>query len=158
MVGTGNAPFDLLTEDQSYRDIFFDAPLDELYEPASNTQSFANLPRGQGKEGTANLGPDAFNTSNSYYASVSMWATIGIPVSGHISSSHLETIRGQIRGAHKRGLKVRYWETPAWPTSLKFEIWQLLVREGVDMLNVDDLEAAAKFDWEEHVDHDWIDA
>jgi hypothetical protein len=164
VVGTGNAPFDLITEDQSYRDIFFDAPLDELYEPETNSGRrrpkplSAKATRGQGKTGTNIIdGPDAFNISNSYYASVSMFAAIGIPWTGRLSSHQLEHVRGQIRGAHARGLKARYWETAAWPTSLRNHIWQLLVEEGTDMLNVDDLKAAVSLDWSK-VGHTWLDA
>ena len=62
-----------------------------------------------------------------------------------------------MRGAHKRGLKSRYWETPAWPTSLKYRVWELLVKEGADVLNVDDLEAATKLDWTEQLRHEWVD-
>ena len=30
VVGTGNAPFDLMTQNETYRDVFFDAPLDAM--------------------------------------------------------------------------------------------------------------------------------
>ncbi|THY82270.1 hypothetical protein D6C93_09265, partial [Aureobasidium pullulans] len=37
VVGTGNTPFDLLTANTTYRDIFYDAPLGMLYEPSPIT-------------------------------------------------------------------------------------------------------------------------
>lgn len=153
VVGTGNAPFDMLIADPTYRDIFFDAPIDMFYDGASSSLT----PRGQGNTGTAHTTPDSFNSSNSYYASVSFDASIGLPY-GDLTSRQLDLLRGQIKGAHERGLKARYWETPAWPSSLRNHVWQILMDEGADMLNVDDLEAAAKFDWKKHVPHGWIDA
>ncbi len=164
VVGTGNTPFDLIIENHTYRDVFFDAPLDEMYEPApSNPDNNAaaappshKTTRGRGKSGTGAFDADSFNYTNSYYASVSMFADIGLPWTGGLTSGSLETIRGQIRGAKRRGLKARYWETPAWPTSLRNHIWKVLIDEGAEMLNVDDLQAVASLDWE-HVGHGWID-
>ena len=166
VVGTGNTPFDLIVEKSNYRDIFFDAPLDEMWEPlqisdnlstgdeiknsftAPSKPSTRKVSRGQGKTGTDFItSPSAFDTSNSYYASVSFWKIIGYPWTGRLSSKQLNLIRGQIRGAKRRGLKARYWETPSWPTSLRNQIWDVLVSEGADVLNVDDLEAAATLDW-----------
>ena len=173
VVGTGNTPFDLVIENKTYRDIFFDAPLDELWEPLQKPKEGNNgigasgdksrpkpspKTRGQGKTGTSGVtSADAYNTSTSYYASVSFNEVIGYPWTGRLSSKQLDLIRGQIRGAKRRGLKARYWETPSWPTSLRNHIWDLLLQEGVDVLSVDDLEAAAKHDWNV-VRHDWIDA
>jgi len=59
----------------------------------------------------------------------------------------MRIIRGQIRGAHRRGLKVRYWDLPAWPLGLRNHIWDVLIREGVDILNVDDLRSVSKMAW-----------
>lgn len=153
VVGTGNAPFDMLIANTTYRDIFFDAPIDVFYDGATSSLTR----RGQGDTGTARTTPDSFNSSNSYYASVSFDSSIGLPY-GDLSARQLELLRGQIKGAHARGLKARYWETPAWPTSLRNHVWQVLMDEGADMLNVDHLEAAAKFDWTKKIPHGWIDA
>ena len=176
VVGTGNVPFDLISEQLDRRDIFFDAPLDELWEkpghpPATedpSDDSGSSTPsrfsvrktrRGQGRTGTNLISsPTAFNTSNSYYASVSFWQTIGYPWTGSLSTKQLELIRGQIQGAQQRGLKARYWDTPSWPTSLRNHVWEILIQEGADVLNVDDLEAAATLDWNKAPRHDWFDA
>lgn len=156
VVGTGNCPFDLVVANTTHRDIFFDAPIDIFYSATASSPSL--FPRGgQGSSGTAHTTPDSFNASNSYYASTSFDASIGLPY-GSLSARQWDLLRGQIKGAHDRGLKARYWETPAWPTSLRNHVWQVLVDEGADMLNVDDLEAAAKFDWTAHVPHGWVDA
>jgi hypothetical protein len=43
VVGTGNTPFDMITGMPSRRDIFFDAPLDEMWEaPETSIASFPN--------------------------------------------------------------------------------------------------------------------
>lgn len=155
VVGTGNAPFDLIVANTTYRDIFFDAPIDAFYD-AAESDSFI-MRRGQGSSGTAGTDASSFNASNSYYASTSFDSSIGLPY-GELSSRQLELLRGQIKGAHERGLKARYWETPGWPTSLRNHVWEVLVHEGADILNVDDLDAAAHFDWRCNPGHGWMDA
>ncbi|KAI9709552.1 MAG: Altered inheritance of mitochondria protein 6 [Bogoriella megaspora] len=150
IVGTGNAPFNLLTN-SSYRDIFFDAPLADLYlppdtsEPGSSAPQFSSQSQhhsGQGRIGTANVKPSDYDGSNSFYASVSFTASIGYPWFGKLTDYQIELIRGQIRGAHKQGLQARYWSTPSWPRTWRDHVWSVLIQEGADMLNADDLEDA----------------
>ncbi|KAI1661253.1 PLC-like phosphodiesterase [Daldinia decipiens] len=133
VVGTGNTPFDLLAKNATYRDAFFDAPLTNMWEDpdASDTKS-TEVP--------------IYNDSNSFYASTSFADSIGI-VLGGFSEKQLRTIRGQIKGAHRRGLKVRYWDTPGWPIGIRNKVWHTLMEEGADILNVDDLRGASKLDW-----------
>ncbi|KAG9851026.1 hypothetical protein KCU98_g5451, partial [Aureobasidium melanogenum] len=164
VVGTGNTPFDLLTANTTYRDIFFDAPLDMLYEPSPISLSDINKDpelrgltevdeyhpssAGQGKTGlAANTPASAFNNNTSYYASINFKKAVGHVWRGRLSHKQLKIIRGQIRGAKKAGLQARYWNTPSWPVSLRNHIWHVLVQEGVGMLNADDLEGAAVEDW-----------
>lgn len=145
VVATGKAPFDLLTSNSSHRDIFFDAPLDRMTAggPSSNPKS------PQATSGNAPLlAASYYNATNSYYASTSFSSSIGA-VWSNISSAQLEQLRAQIRGAHAQGLKARYWETPAWPRGFRNHVWNVLVEEGVDMLNVDDLKAATAGVWGE---------
>jgi len=162
VVGTGNTPFDTLTENSTYRDIFYDAPLAMLYEPSALSLSDMNdntdlgtevddyhpSSAGQGKTGLpANTPASAFNNSTSYYASINFKKSIGRVWRGKLSDKQMKLIRGQIRGAKKAGLKARYWNTPNWPVSLRNHVWHVLVQEGVGMLNADDLEGAAIEDW-----------
>ena len=56
-------------------------------------------------------------------------------------------IRGQITGARSRGLRARYWDTPAGPVGKRDHVWDILMREGDGSLNVDDLEAARQRNW-----------
>ena len=184
VVGTGNTPFDLLTANLTYRDTFFDAPLDNMWEARRITPDMKDWPafddslpgerlnedegsaeeklpgatsplppptpsnaptEGQGQVGTS---PDTdFNSTNSYYASLSFNKAVGRVWRGRLSPRQMEIIRGQVRGAHRRGLKVRYWDLPAWPLKLRNHVWDVLIKEGVDMLNVDDLRGASKLVW-----------
>lgn len=148
VVGTGNTPFNLVTATANldYRDIFFDAPLHHLGESTANTISSTKLHDGdnvgQGLTGTSpNTTATAFNMTNSFYASTSFKDTIGLPRLFGLTDQQVDVIRAHIRGAHSRGLKARYWGVPGWPPSLRDYIWSVLVREGVDILNVDDLES-----------------
>ncbi|KAH7305728.1 hypothetical protein BKA65DRAFT_415569 [Rhexocercosporidium sp. MPI-PUGE-AT-0058] len=175
VVGTGNTRFDILTANTTYRDAFFDAPLDTMWEPrhstspsqnfilttspdqdeASDLDTTTSLPHpassssphdlGQGLSGTTPT--SQFSTQNSYYASVSFPKAIGRIWRGRLSNSQMAILRGQIRGAHARGLKARYWDLPAWPLGLRNHVWDVLVKEGVDVLNVDDLRGASRLIW-----------
>lgn len=168
VVVTGNAPFSSVVANPHYRDIFFDAPLglmDKLSnsavpvgasvpngDTADAVRSTIPSPRsegdqGQGQSGSAPTNPSIYSPANSYYASVDFRASIGFPWRGHLSSQQKEKIRKQIAGAHERGLKVRYWNVPSWPRGLRNYLWRVLVREGVDYLNVDDLHSATKGNW-----------
>ncbi|KAF2011379.1 hypothetical protein BU24DRAFT_279932 [Aaosphaeria arxii CBS 175.79] len=171
VVATGNAPFDLISAESTRRDIFFDAPLDRMYEdpkaplelpPAPTTTT---LTRGHSNaalrirdgQGTVGTSPDSnFTSENSYYASVSFASTVGTLWFGHISPAQLDLIRGQIRGAKRRGLKVRYWATPKWPISLRNRVWQVLIEEGADYLNGDDLKGLTRVDWAAKRHHWWL--
>ena len=112
-VATGNAPFDLLTANSTYRDLFYDAPLEGMQngesEPLHRAPSARREKEGQGYSGTPSVvSPDTYNPSNSYYASASYDNSIGLPWRLHVTSEQLSRIRAQINGAHQRGLKVRY--------------------------------------------------
>jgi hypothetical protein len=135
VVGTGRTPFDVLTGNSTYRDIFFDAPLNEFYEDPDIPDTGGNIDQ-----------PFVYNQTNSLYASVDFKRSIGSVWSGLNERQH-RLVRGQIKGAHRRGLKVRYWNTPAWPISLRNKIWHTLMAEGADILNVDDLKAATRQRW-----------
>lgn len=111
VVATGNAPFDLLISNTTYRDIFFDAPLDDI----SNSK---------------------YDSTNSYYASINM-STLGRIWLWKFSSNQLNNIETQVAAANRKGLKARYWNTPAWSVNFREYIWGILVENGAGMLNVD---------------------
>lgn len=132
VVGTGNTPFDLLTSNTTYRDIFFDAPLDQLWGDNGITPTNNSV---------------LYTAENSYYASVDFDKAIGKPWHGSLAPSQVDTILGQARAASAKGLKARYWNTPSWPVGVRDHIWDVLEREEVGMLNVDDLTAASQRNW-----------
>lgn len=92
VVGTGNTPFDLLTSNSSYRDIFYDAPLASL----SDTNS-------------------PYNSNNSYYTSSDINAALGAVRFGWLTESQKEKVKEQVEKANELGLKSRYWGTVSWP-------------------------------------------
>jgi hypothetical protein len=112
VVATGNAPFDLLNSNTIFRDIFYDAPLDDISNPI-------------------------YNNTNSYYASVSMSRTLGKQWLWRFSSAQLKKIEEQTSAASSKSLKARYWDTPSWPVAFKDYISGILVEKGIGMLNVD---------------------
>jgi hypothetical protein len=124
VVATGDAPFDLIIANETYRDIFYDAPL-------------ASLPINT-----------VYNTNNSYYASTSLSNAIGKIGSSKLSVDQKAKITHQAQRAEELGLKSRYWDTPAWPVGWRNRVWESLIELGADVLNVDDLTAAARWDWQ----------
>lgn len=112
---TGDTPFDLLISNKTYRDYFYDAPLDDL---------------GSGK----------YTPENSIIASAPFGREVGHMTWGsEISEKQREKLKAQVGEAHSRGIMARYWDTPGWPISVRNKVWGVLIEEGVDLLNVDDL-------------------
>ncbi|KAG8720547.1 hypothetical protein FRC08_018900 [Ceratobasidium sp. 394] len=123
VIGTGNTPFSqILAYSTPHRDVFYDAPITAF------------------TSGT----PGEYNTSSVIIASGSLASALGAPMSGStFSDAELASLTNQVQGAHAAGVKVRYWETPGWPVSKRDYVWKTLESIGVDLLNADDLEAAA---------------
>ncbi|CAP74199.1 Altered inheritance of mitochondria protein 6 [Penicillium rubens] len=141
VVASGDAPLHLLLENTTYRDVFYDAPLDNLTFPAEITaDDYKSM-------------DSTYNPSNSYYASADFRTAIGSLSLSRLSNVQLAILRSQVRAAHKLGLKVRYWGTPTWPVGLRNHVWHVLVHEGVDVVNTDDLRGATRQDWKPH--HWW---
>lgn len=125
VVATGDTDFDAIYNAKD-RFVFFDAPLDHQWREDSRTEA------------------KLYNKDTSYYASVSFERAIGKPsFRGDLSDEQIQKIKEQVQGAHTRGSKVRYWDTPGGPVGER--IWKQLWKEGVDVLNVDDLKKAKDF-------------
>ena len=167
VVGTGRTPYELLVKNSSYRDIFFDAPLDRLgglnvqgagptieddpnYDIEQHVHAYLSDWSNESKEssidgvsdtvqhgGVERIAP--YDTTNSYYASASFKKAVGFPFGFRITNKQRRLIREQVHKAHERGLKARYWSTPGWPRILRHHVWRVLIEEGVDVLNIDDL-------------------
>ena len=145
VVGTGNTPFNLVASEATnpHLDVFFDAPLDEIYDHRGHDATRSP----KSTKSTQPENHDEYTMSNSFYASVPFGRVFGHLNQGRFSDKQLEILRSQVRAAHVRGLKARYWDLPFWPISLRNHVWDILVKEGVDLLNVDDLKGATQVDW-----------
>ncbi|KAJ4373430.1 Altered inheritance of mitochondria protein 6, partial [Didymella sp. IMI 355093] len=117
IVGTGNTPIELVLSRTTDRFVFFDAPLWSV----SDT---------------------TYNSTNSYYASVSLNNAIGKLWLNRLSTEQEETLRKQVKMAEDKGLKSRYWDTPGWPVCVRDMLWFKFTELGVGVLNVDDLVSA----------------
>ncbi|KKZ68887.1 hypothetical protein EMCG_00058 [[Emmonsia] crescens] len=133
VIGTGNTPLNLVGPLPD-RDYFYDAPL-------------ANLNKEGSQEITKYISPIA---STSFATVIGMDRAILTPGGGKgeggeeslwLNSKQLETLRGQIEAAKKKGIGARYWGTPGWPVRERNEVWRTLLKEGVALVNADDLEA-----------------
>ncbi|KAI1072426.1 hypothetical protein LB507_003362 [Fusarium sp. FIESC RH6] len=114
VVGTGETELHRVNEATPSRDVFLDAPLDQLED-------------GQ------------YTDLNSHYTSVSFEKSIGKVGSKGLKPEQLAKLRNQISQAHSRGLKARYWGLPYWPLQVRNQLRELLIDEGADVLNSDDL-------------------
>ncbi|KAF2123227.1 hypothetical protein BDV96DRAFT_639767 [Lophiotrema nucula] len=81
-----------------------------------------------------------FNQSNTYWMSASFKEAVQRDP-GPLTPYNLGVMRAHVRNAHARRFKIRYWDIP------DEGVWQHLVAEGVDRLNVDHLESVAGLDW-----------
>lgn len=146
VVGTGNTPFDMVIANTSYRDIFFDAPLEAL---ASQDDEIIEDDLSDWDDRTVRrtMHNYKYNPSNSHYASSSMVKAIGPLWQYAFSEPQIDLLRKQIQQATERGLVSRYWDTPSWPRGLRNAVWTVLVKEGVGILNVDDLRAVRRGLW-----------
>lgn len=124
VIGTGNTPLDQV-QGVSPRDYFWDAPipyLDTIYSDI-----------------TADVSPIASTDFAVQFPDV---------VSNQgLNDTQLELLQSQVAVAHAKGIMVRYWDQPGWPIGTRNAVWRSLWDNGVDLLNVDDLEGIANF-WE----------
>lgn len=101
------------------RDYFFDAPLGNLN--------------------------STFTPALSPIASGDYEALVGWSGKSPANDTILETIATQVNQAHAAGIMTRYWDTPLTPIYARNAVWSVLLSQGSDLLNGDDLEAAAAF-------------
>ncbi|CAG8920303.1 unnamed protein product [Penicillium salamii] len=125
IIGTGETPLDLVAPVQE-RDYFFDAPLAELTDAR-----YANI--------TGLVSPVA---STDFQKAVGKITRDTDPILG---DDQLKALREQIAIANERGIGARYWNTPYFPIRVRNLVWRTLLREGVILLNADDLDAVTEF-------------
>lgn len=119
VIGTGSSPLELIAPIRA-RDYFFDGPL-------------------------LNLEANNITRAISPIASTEFSSAIGEVHGLTLNATQKQALASQVKAAHDRGIWVRYWDLPSWPISTRNAVWRELVTAGVDLLNVDDLEAAAGF-------------
>ncbi|KAF8421012.1 hypothetical protein EV426DRAFT_674093 [Tirmania nivea] len=129
VIATGNAPFSEIsvspTSSSDYaRYAFYDAPLLSL--------SDSNTP---------------YNTTNSLMSSEDFGSIVGRVSGGEMSNAQKQKLTGLVKSAHDRGIGVRLWDTPGWPVRWRNKVWRGLMECGVDLLNADDVWAAAGMMW-----------
>ena len=124
VIGTGNTPLSQIQNLSAGRDYFYDAPLPLL------DSTFANITR-----------------LVSPIASTNFQRQFGVVNGTALNATQVARLREQVRVAHGKGIGVRYWDLPAWPVRTRNAVWRALRDEGVDLLNVDDVQAAAEGDW-----------
>ncbi|SPJ85445.1 uncharacterized protein FTOL_11226 [Fusarium torulosum] len=122
-----------LEEWQQHHDTFLDAPLHLLTETGfSQSDEFYG----------------AYELENEFYtASAPFSKAIGSVRTG-FSKQQMETLRNQLQIAKQRNLKSRLWGLPGWPISHRDYVWKILVQEGIDLLNANDIASAAMKHWE----------
>lgn len=124
VIGTGETPLDMVAPVKD-RDYFFDAPLADLNDP-----KYSDI--------TGLVSPIA---STDFEAAVGKITVDTDPI---LNDDQLRVLRDQIATANKRGIGARYWNTPYWPVRQRNLVWRALLREGVTLLNADDLDAVVK--------------
>ncbi|KHN97123.1 PLC-like phosphodiesterase, TIM beta/alpha-barrel domain protein [Metarhizium album ARSEF 1941] len=120
-----------------YGDTFLDAPIDALADE-SNYGKLADC------RVDSLLGRPL---AKFYMASAPLMHTVRPATSGGLSSGRKDDIRAALQAAAARNLTSRYWSLPSWPISRRDHIWQFLVDEGIGLLNADDIESAARLEW-----------
>lgn len=123
VIGTGETPLEMVASIPD-RDYFYDAPLADLDDPL-----YTNL-----------------NGTISPIASTNFLTAIGeitVDTDPILTDQQLKALRGQIALAKSRGIGARYWNTPYFPIRTRNLVWRTLLREGVTLLNADDLDAVA---------------
>lgn len=120
-IGTGNTPLTAVQKAVP-RHVFYDAPLPLLDAEFSNVTS-----------------------NDSPIASTNFASSFGDVRKQTLNDTQLEKLREQIRVAHDKGIKVRYWNQPNWPVGTRNAVWRTLWEEGADLLNADNLEGVAEF-------------
>lgn len=120
VIGTGNTPL-AQVQGVAPRDYFWDAPIPIL----------AAIP--------STVSPIASTNFNVFFP--------GVRGNEGLNDAQKVLLAAQVALATAKGMKLRFWDQPGWPVGTRNGVWRALWDAGVDVLNVDDLEAAANF-WE----------
>jgi hypothetical protein len=86
-----------------------------------------------------------FTPSLSPIASGDYEVLVGWSGKSPVNDIILQTIGTQVHQAHAAGIMTRYYDTPLTPIYARNAVWSALLSQGSDLLNGDDLAAAAAF-------------
>ena len=125
VIGTGDAPVEHVAP-QLNRDIFIDAPVGDIKRVIKGVD---------GKRYD-------YNSTLSPIASGNWLTNVGYMGLLPASRGTREHVRKMSDAAHERGILVRWWNNPAWPVFARDRAWRIMLDEGVDLINADDLEGA----------------
>ena len=109
---TGNRPRDMM-EREAVRYAAYDGRLDDLGSGVSS----AFIP----------LISDKWTTHFT-------WNGVGV-----MPEEERQKLRAIVEEAHLNGQRVRFWNTPDYPSAARAAVWMELIAAGVDMINTDDL-------------------
>lgn len=145
IVVSGNVPFDEITANKTYRDIFADAPLGAL----DSLEDSPSAPTDISETFDNKVLLYKYNPSNSYYSSMDIKKIVGLPLLTQysITPQNIQALKDHIHAARVRGLVPRFWGTPIWPRNFRDYTWGLMMELGVGVLNVDDLRAVRMGNW-----------
>ncbi|KAH7122567.1 hypothetical protein B0J11DRAFT_569360 [Dendryphion nanum] len=107
---------------------------------AKANDNAANPGRALFVDARVNKDMSKFSVSNAFFASANFKDAVKSG-GGAVSGGDLTKLRSQVSAAHAKGFKVRYWDI------LGKDHWQQLIDEGVDLLNVDNLQDVASLNW-----------
>ena len=66
---------------------------------------------------------------------------------GSLSDRDHRLLTQIVQAAHRRGYRLRFWNTPSPESRPMEEVWSQLLNAGVDLMNTDDLKAYRDFVW-----------
>lgn len=69
---------------------------------------------------------------------------------GEMPEEELEKLQHIVKIAHQHNQKVRFWATPDKPSEEREKVWTMLLGQGVDLLNTDDLGGLRDFLLKKH--------
>ncbi|GAA6056868.1 hypothetical protein JCM3770_005115 [Rhodotorula araucariae] len=118
IICTGNCPLASVQAQHPRRDVFLDAPLEDIASAE-------------------------YTSEVSLMASTSFKRMFGWLDAWDVGPDKVEQIWALVEIARAKGIKTRFWETPSWPAFVRDDVWRGLVRAGVDWMNADDLQAAS---------------
>ncbi|GAA5861156.1 hypothetical protein JCM3774_002210 [Rhodotorula dairenensis] len=119
VVCSGNCPLASVDAQLPIRDVFLDAPLEDI----------AN---------------SSYTQWNSRLASTSYRKMAGWSNSFDVDAEMAAEISTLVKIGQEKGIPTRFWEAPGWPGFARDKVWRAMLDLGVDWINADNLKAASE--------------